>query len=352
MAQIAKQTLDKICLFTLNCSLFHGNRKLSAADLQSALSVTIDLDKTKQVMALGVKRVFDKVELQKLNAVKGAMHRACGSAGTPFLGGFAIPEQKAAGLAIELNKLVSKGQGMKADLLSRYQKVLDGFAAANPTWAHIIKGNAFDKSYVEGQIQFDWNAIRVSAADDGGIMSQGLDSKVGGLLGSLLMDIAKASNKLIDESLGGKDGVTRKAFRPLLAMADKLDGFKFIDTRVGALADMIRHVISVMPGEGRIEGADLRNLLGLATILCNPDSALIIGLKVAETDVKEVYDLEFGAAYKSATSMSIPVVPQLVDSPSPDAAFMLVPGGVLPDHSAMFAAPVYTPPPSSNLFGF
>lgn len=352
MAQIAKQTLDNICLFTLNCSLFHGNRKVSAADLKSALGIVITAEDTKDVMSLGVKRVFDKAALQKLTAVKGAMQRACASVGTPFLGGFAIPDAKAVALAEELDKLVSRGLGLKADLLSRYQTLLDDFASAKPKWAQIIKSNAFDKSYVDGQIQFDWNGVRVSAADDGGLMSKGLESKVGGLLGNLLTDIARASHKLQDESLRGKDGVTRKAFRPLLAMADKLDGFKFIDMRVGSLADMIRHVLSVMPPDGRIEGADLRNLLGLSMILCSPDSALLIGQKVATSDVQTVFDIEFGEAYMPTSAQVIPVAPKLSESPAMDAAFT----GVQPSMEDVGSTPYmpvqYTPPPSANLFGF
>ncbi len=297
MAKIADQTLNNITLFTLNCSLFHGNRKVSAADIHSALNVTIDLDKTKDVMSLGIKRVFDKKELSRLTAVKGAMHRACATVGTPFLNGFAVPGNKAQELAEELNELVQRGLGIKDDLMARYKDILDQYAKSKPNWAHIIKGNAFDESYVSGQINFDWDAVRIAAADEGGIMSKGLESKVGGLLGNLLTDIAKAADRLYTESLFGKTGVTRKAFRPLQSMADKLDGFRFMDPRVGALSEMIRHVVSVMPDEGRIEGADLRNLVGLAVILSDPDKALTIGQRVCDTDVNATFDLEFGSPY-------------------------------------------------------
>jgi len=354
MAQIAEQVLDKIILFNLNCSLFHGNRRLSAADIQSALHVNINMDKSKEVMSLGVKRVFDKKELAKLSAVKGAMQRACALVGAPLLGGYAVPEHRAKTLAYELDQLVVRGIAIKADLLRRYQSILDEFAKANPTWEHIIKGNAFDKSYVEGQIQFDWSGIRVAPADDGGVMSQGLESKVGGLLGNLLTDIAKAANHFMTESLSGRDGVTRKAFRPLAGMADKLDGFKFIDMRVGKLADMIRHVLSVMPPEGRIEGADLRNILGLSSILCNPDSALGIAQKVADADVLTVYDSEFGKPYLSVAD------PRTVNEsyqPEPAAPLIEVTAltGAIPEMTiGMANSPIlgYTPPPALNLFGF
>lgn len=351
MAQIAKQTLDKICLFTLNCRLFHGNRKLSSADLQSALNVTIDVDKTKQVMALGVKRVFDKAELAKLSAVKGAMQRACSSIGAPFLGGFAIPDHKAQDLAKELNVLVTKGLSLKADLMSRYPLILDKFAKQNPRWEAIIRGNAFDIAYVDDQIQFDWDGVRISAGDEGGLMAKGLESKVGGLLGNLLNDIAKASSKLLDESLKNRDGVTRKAFRPLLAMADKLDGFNFVDPRVGALASMIRHVLSVMPPEGRIEGADLRNLYGLTSMLSSPDQALVIGTKVTESDVSMVYDEAFGQPYKAVAPKALPV-------PVTAQPIIKVPGlfdasqGAQQPRGPAFQPVAYTPPPAANFFNF
>ena len=195
------------------------------------------------------------------------------------------------------------------------------------------------------------NGVRISAGDEGGVMAKGLESKVGGLLGNLLNDIAKASSKLLDESLKNRDGVTRKAFRPLLAMADKLDGFNFVDPRVGALASMIRHVLSVMPPEGRIEGADLRNLYGLTSMLSSPDQALVIGTKVTESDVSMVYDEAFGQPYKAVAPKALPV-------PVTAQPMIKVPGlfdasqGAQQPRGPAFQPVAYTPPPAANFFNF
>lgn len=353
MAKIADAKLNNIVLFYLKCSLFHGNRKLDASDLQGAMGVTIDVKANKDVIALGVKRVFDKTELAKITAIKRAMITACALVGTPFMNGFAVPAHKADALWAELDALVARGQGLKASLLARYQTILEEYAKANPKWSGIIQACAFSQGYVEDQIQFDFGASRLSPADDNGPMAEALTTKVGGILGSLLLDISKAANHLGENSLNSKTGVTRKAFRPLLSMADKLDGFTFVDPRVGNLADMIRHVLSTMPDEGRIEGADLRNLVGLTSILANPDRALVVGQQVSDDGVADAFDLLFGAPASVALAKAGVIPPGLttesVQAPQTVASEEFVLPTVMPVPA--LARPVYKAPVEANIFG-
>lgn len=295
MTQFVKQTLDNITLFTLNISLFQGNRKLSAADLKKALGVTIDTDATKAVMSLGVKRVFDKTELAKLSKIKRAMQTACSLVAPPFFGGYAVPNDKAKELAETLEKLKLKGEGLKASLIARYDDILEKYADENPAWKDLIRAGAFTANYVESQVKFNWDGVAISAGDSDGPMARNLSTKVGGLLGDLLMDIAKAAKLLSEKSLHDKSGVNRRAFAPLLKMADKLDGFIFMDSRVGKLAEMIRHVLLVMPKEGRIEGVNLRELVFLTSLLESPDLALKLAQKAQETSVLDAYDDFFGS---------------------------------------------------------
>jgi hypothetical protein len=353
MANIADAKLSNIVLFYLKCSLFHGNRKLSASDLHDAMGVTIDVKGSNNVMALGVKRVFDKTELAKITAIKRAMLTACALVGTPFMNGFAVPSNKADALWAELETLVARGEGLKVSLLARYQTILEGYATSNPKWTGIIQECAFSQGYVEDQIQFDFGAMRLAPADEDGPMAQGLSTKVGGILGSLLLDISKAANYLGDNSLNGKSGVTRRAFRPLLGMADKLDGFTFVDTRVGNLADMIRHVLSTMPDEGRIEGADLRNLVGLTSILSNPDRALVVGQQVADNGVNDAFDLLFGTppsvALPPAAVVPLGMTTDFATPPQPVVLAEVVDTEVMP--TPAMVRPAYVPPVDTNIFG-
>lgn len=358
MSSIAQKTLENITLVTVTCRLFHGNRKLSANDMKKALGITIDTDASKAVMALGVKRVFDKKELSKLANVKRDMHKHCSLVGTPFLGGYAVPNHKAHDLADKLEALKNKGISVKADLLLRYDEVLEKYAEKNPNWQDIIKASAFTPQYVEQQISFMWNGMSISPGDKDGVMAKNLTTKVGGLLGDLLIDIAKEARTLTSQSLSGKTGVTRHAFRPLLKMADKLDGFVFMDSRVGKLAEMIRHILLVMPTDGRIEGADLRNLVFLTSILEEPDKALKLAQQAEESGVLDTYDSVFGgmAGNKVLPLAVNPPVAMLVSTPS--LAETMLHASDSPGSTTVFPpAPTYTElayvvSPDANPFGF
>lgn len=360
MTQIVKQTLEHITLFTLNISLFHGNRKLSAADLKKALGVTIDTTQTKEIMSLGVKRVFDKKELSKLSNVKTAMQTACKNVATPFFGGYAVPNNKAKALGEKLEEYTQKAESLKANLLARYEDILAKYAEENPAWKDLITAGAFTANYVDERIKFSWNGVTIAAGDSDGLMSKNLTTKVGGLLGDLLVDIAKSAKELADRSLNEKSGVTRRAFATLLRMADKLDGFVFMDNRVGKLSEMIRHVLLVMPKEGRIEGENLRNLVFLTSILENPDRALQLAQQAIETSVADTFDSVFGAINKT-NDLPVAVDPPaslLVTAAAPELLtyFTNTPLGESQLDNPVLSVPepqlVYTPPQDNNPFNF
>lgn len=317
--QVVQQTLDEVLLFVLEVKLFHGNRKVNPTDLAAALGVEVTQD---DVFTLGVKRVFDKEFVNKLNRVKSAMERACLNAGTPFLGGYAVPDKKADSVSQELESLVLKGNSVKSDILANFTKICDAYASQHPQWESVIKGNGFSETYVRDRIQFGWRAIRVSAGRSEGLIADGLSEEVSGLLGSLLSGIAKAAERCIHESLhqktvsGGntvvqkRTEVTRKAFRPLVAAREKLLGFYFLDPRLKPLCEMIDHVLATMPDDGPIDGVNLTNLFGLASILTNSKLALEIGEQASTQDANTVFEQFFTSANQT---MSLPsgLVPQL-----------------------------------------
>lgn len=295
------QHLDHVLLFILEVSLFHGNRKVNPADLDDALQVSVEQD---DVFTLGVKRVFDKEYINELNRVKSGMERTCTNAGPKFLSGHAVPEAKADAVAAELEEWVKKGDAIKSRILVNFTKICDDYASRHPKWTDVIERHSFSESYVRNRIHFGWRAIKVSAGRDDGLISDGLSQEVGGLLGTLLSDVAKASNRFISESLTGRDDVTRKALRPLVNAREKLMGFTFLDSRIEPLCDIIQAVVATMPDEGRIEGVHLANLIGMASILSKTSLALEVGAKASERDTEAVFE-EFFAVPKKEVILQV-----------------------------------------------
>jgi hypothetical protein len=311
---IVQQRLDEVLLFVLDVRLFHGNRKVKPDDLADALDVAVSQD---EVFTLGVKRVFDKEFVNKLNRVKSAMERVCGNVGTPFLAGFAIPEAKADGAADELEALVREGNRIKAEILANFDAICRDYALRHSKWKDVIERNGFTETYVRDRIHFGWRAIKVSAGRDSGLISDGLNAEVGGLLGSLLAGVAKAANRFIDESLTGREAVTRKALRPLVAARDKLSGFVFLDSRVQPLCTVIDLILASMPDEGRIEGIHLTNLIGMASILTKPVMALEVGDKAACEDPDKVFEQFFATQQPAQAEPQVAVDDAIATAAAP-----------------------------------
>lgn len=320
---IVEQHLNEITLFVLSCRLFNGNRKVRSHDLAEALQVNVPTD---EVFTLGVKRVFDKDYVNRLNRVKSAMVRECVNVGPPLgdLGGYAVPDDKADELAERLEKLKVKGNVIKDDILARFTQICEDYAAAHPKWKEVITKNAFSETYVRDRIHFGYRCVKLKMARDSGLIADGINEEVGGLLGSLLESIAKAAKRFIEESLTGRPAVTRKALRPLVAARDKLSGFCFLDNRVQPLCDIIDKVMASMPDEGPIDGMHLANLVGMASILLNSKLALEVGAKAGAQDPDKVFE-EFFQTVATHQASAQPSVPAQVSVPAAPS----VPGVVL-----------------------
>jgi len=76
---------------------------------------------------------------------------------------------------------------------------------------------------------------------------------------------------LIEQSLLGKDQVTRNALRPIRRMRDKLDGLGFLDYRVAPVVGTIDALLARIPDKGAITGSILQEILATAMLLADPD---------------------------------------------------------------------------------
>lgn len=84
-------------------------------------------------------------------------------------------------------------------------------------------------------------------------------------------EIAVDANLLVEQSLLGKEQVTRNALRPIKRIRDKLDGLSFLDHRVAPVVTTIDDLLGKIPNRGTIEGSLLQEILATAMLLADPD---------------------------------------------------------------------------------
>jgi hypothetical protein len=114
----------------------------------------------------------------------------------------------------------------------------------------------------------------------------------------MFYEISVEANQLIEQSLLGKEQVTRNALRPIRRMRDKLDGLGFLDHRVAPIVSTIDDLLVRIPTKGAIEGPILQAILATAMLLSDPDKTrrhgegLLVHQTpvVEETDVDEIVD--------------------------------------------------------------
>lgn len=291
-------TLGNVIVFSLDAiSLWSGRRRLKREDIRATDSEI----PPKDVASLGSKKVIDPEEISDFEALKKEAHRECAKIGVRFLGGYAVPEGEASGLATALDDIATRFTQRKADFLSDYDKKVNNWIAAHPGWSSMLQEAALNRQDVDGRLQFGYSAFRVSTAatDDNANdpLAKGLNSEIGGLASQLYSEIAQAAGVVMEKSLLGRDRVTQKILSPVRTIRKKLFGLSFLDKRVTPLIDTIDHILEKLPPAGHIDGMELTALHGLIFILSDV------------TRMQEHGDLILnGKTVQEATEESIPAL--------------------------------------------
>jgi hypothetical protein len=169
----------------------------------------------------------------------------------------------------------------------------------HPEFAGIIEQAVDSVAFVSTRLSFDFLVVSVGLPDSLPSADVArLDSKIGSLSEQMFYEISVEANQLIEQSLLGKEQVTRNALRPIRRIRDKLDGLGFLDHRVAPIVSTIDDLLVRIPTKGAIEGPILQAILATAMLLSDPDKTrrhgegLLVHQTpvVEETDVDEIVD--------------------------------------------------------------
>ena len=260
--------LERVVLVKVEANIYGARKKLKKEDLVLADGSKLPPE---DLASLGSKRLLDPEQLTVFNRLKKEAERICLRVGTRFLGGFAIPNESAASITSELERIAQDFAVAKTEFLAGYDAAVTDWVVRHPEFAGIIEQAVDSVEFVSTRLSFDYVLVSVGLPealppDD----VTRLETKIGSLSEQMFYEISVDANQFIEQSLLGKDQVTRNALRPIRRMRDKLDGLGFLDYRVAPVVNTIDELLAKIPNKGAIAGGILQEILATALLLADP----------------------------------------------------------------------------------
>ena len=275
--------LKSILAVNLDVNIWSARRKLQPGDF-----VHSELPPEK-LASLGSKRICNPSDLKVFSTLKARAVSVLDKSGVRFLGGWAIPEAKAAEIVNGLDLVAEEFKHAKDKFIKNYDQAVQNWIKENPGWEKIIATSVVNADYVASRIAFNWQVFKVvnPTGRKKALLETGLQSEVSNLGGTLFDEVARIAQEAFKRSFSGKSMVTRKALSPLKGIQQKLADLSFIEPKVAPVVSLIENAISRIPGRGAIQGPDLLMLQGLLTMISAPASMALYGQEVIESRTNE-----------------------------------------------------------------
>jgi len=314
--------LDQVVLVKVDATIYGARKKLNKEDLVLADGSKLPPE---DLASLGSKRLLDPDRLSVFNRLKKEAERICLRVGTRFLGGFIVPVAAGPQVTVELDRIAGDFAQARAEFLDGYDTAVQDWMVKHPEFAGIIEKAIDSVALVATRLTFDYLVVSVALPEQlPKVEVERLESKIGSLSEQMFHEIAVDANLLVEQSLLGKEQVTRNALRPIKRIRDKLDGLSFLDHRVAPVVTTIDDLLGKIPTRGSIEGGLLQEILAMAMLLADPDKTrrhgeglLAAQALTLETDVDAEETLDQAEAEPSVLPASAPVIAVTV-SDNPD----------------------------------
>jgi hypothetical protein len=274
------RVLDNLLAVNLNITLWSARKKLTLEDFGH-----VDLP-PEDLATLGSKRIAPPESLRIFGTLKARAFNFMDRHGIRFLGGWAIPEDKATAIVQELCAIRDEFAAQKEAFLAEYDALVDAWIAKHADWSNLIANSTVGSDYVRARLGFSWQLYKVAPLmahpDAETMVESGLYEEVEGLAGTLFTEIAKIADETWRKVYAGKTEVTHKALSPLRTMYHKLMGLTFVEPHVAPVTEILQMALSRLPKKGTIVGTDLLMLQGLVCLLRDPDALIEHSQQVIE----------------------------------------------------------------------
>lgn len=267
--------LGNLMALNLDVNIWTARKKLTPSDFGGAELPPDDL------ASLGSKKVCDPKELRIFGTLKARAVNLLDRTGVRFLGGWAIPEDKADDIVPELTMIRDDFLSAKEQFLNRYDEAVRDWISQHPGWESLIGSSTVSADYVRSRIGFKWQFFKLLPPTDDAV-HQGLQDEVKELGGTLFGEVAKAATDTWNRCFEGKGKVTHKALSPLRSIHSKLSGLSFVEPRVVPVVDLLETAFNRVPSRGYIHGSALVMLQGVVSMLRDPATLVAHGQKILD----------------------------------------------------------------------
>lgn len=306
-----------VCV-SLDIHLWSGRKRLRKENLLAKNPELAHLP-PESLATLGSIKIADPEDLAPFLKYKREAEKLLKLNGLPLLGTVGIPEGKVDRVYLGLLEIKKKFDEHAQRLYRDFDARITDWRMRidNQDWNHLIT-DIPTPEYVAGRLAFGFHLCRVSApsGDEFSEANKHYGKQVTGMKGELFSEAAEEAKTLMEKYLMAKDAhgnvrkrekITQKTLGPLKRIGDKFKSFSFLDHTVEPLAQIVDHVLSILPQEGPIEGVHLMHVWTLAKTLSNSATALEAAHLVMDSGAA---NLAFEALLVSA--------PEQVNSPADD----------------------------------
>lgn len=309
------QATGIVCV-TLDIHLWSGRKRLRKENLLAKNPELAHLP-PESLATLGSIKIADPEDLAPFLKYKREAEKLLKLHGLPLLGTIGIPEAKVHLVHSGLLEIKRKFDDLARKLYQDFDARISQWRSRidNKDWEHLIT-DIPTPEYVAGRLSFGSHLCRVSApsSDEFSDVNQQFGKQMTGLKGELFAEAAEEAKTLMEKYLMGKDAhgavrkrekITQKTLGPLKRIGAKFKSFSFLDPTVEPLAQIVDHVLALLPDEGPIEGVHLMHVWTLAKTLSNNASAQQAALLVMDS----------GGANHAFESL-LSTAPEQVESPA------------------------------------
>lgn len=339
---VKQKSADGLVCVTLEVHLWSGRKRLKKEQLIAKNKEFENLPPA-TLATLGSIKICDTDDLAPFNAMKREAEKLLAINGLPLLGTTGIPEGKLENVYKGLAVIQATFNDKRDTFFKRFDRAIEDWRnqPENAEWSNLIH-DIPSPEQAAGKMSFGFHLCRVSApsTDEFSDANRMYAKQMTGLKGELFADAAKEAEILITKYLTGKsmsgavqkrEKVTWKTLRPLKRIGEKFTSFAFLDPTCEPMADMIDHVLGLLPDEGPIDGVHLMHIWTLAQALSNPQKAIALAQMAFEAESSaDAFENLLGVratapAFAEPAGIAVEVAPATETTAAIDSGFIQVP---------------------------